>query len=55
VASSKGRRVTLWLESNHPPAGRLESVTFVGWLELLARLAELFEEAADTPEQERTL
>ncbi len=49
--------MTLWLESDHPPAGRVESpatspVAFVGWLELLARLSQLFAEAASTPEQE---
>lgn len=49
--------MTLWLDTDDPPAGRLQTaaaspVPFVGWLELLARLSQVFADATDTPEQE---
>lgn len=60
MASSEGSRVTLWLDAGDPPAGRIHSssasappVPFVGWLELLARLSQAFDDAIDTPEQEQ--
>jgi hypothetical protein len=58
VASTKGTRVTLWLDADDPPAGRVQAASapalpFEGWLELLARLSQVFDDVTDTPEQEQ--
>lgn len=49
--------MTVWVDSQDPPVGRVGSasaapVAFVGWLELLAQLSHLLDDATENPEQE---
>ena len=50
VTTIQERQVLLWVEPGIPPVGRVGTasvapVAFAGWLELLARLAQLLEVA----------
>ena len=50
VVASEERQLVLWIEPGAPPVGRVGTrsrppLAFAGWLELLARLAELLDDA----------
>lgn len=62
VTTTGERQVLLWIEPGAPPVGRVGTslvppVPFAGWLELLARLAQLLEvthpiaDSGDLPEE----